>query len=182
MTETDRLWWDARYRADDVEAGEEMLGLPALFAPFVELFPTSGNALELACGRGQTSVWLAARGLDVLGVDISAVALRRARDLATSRGVGGRCRFEVADLDSGLPPGPPADVVICHMFRDARLDQSIVDRLVVGGLLAVAALSEVGSGPGRFRVAAGELAAAFPALSVVAGGEGTGRAWLLARR
>ena len=135
----------------------------------------------MACGQGGASVWLARRGLDVLGVDVSPLAIERARELSADNGVGQRCRFEVADLDDGLPPGPPADVIVCHKFRDRRLDAAIVERLAPGGLLAVSALSEVGARPGPFRVTAGELGLAFAALEHLAEGEGDGEAWLLAR-
>jgi SAM-dependent methyltransferase len=126
-------------------------------------------------------VWLARRGLDVWGFDISPVAIGQARDLARRAGVGDRCRFNVADLNAGLPDGPPADVVLCHRFRDRRLDRAIIERLAPGGLLAIAVLSEVGAAPGPFRAAPGELSAAFADLDEIVAGEGDGRAWLLAR-
>ncbi|VEG47501.1 methyltransferase [Mycolicibacterium chitae] len=145
------------------------------------MFPTTGHALELACGAGAASVWLARRGMTVHGVDISGVAVDQARDLAARTGVGDNCRFDVVDLDDGLPAGPPADVILCNRFRDPRLDRAILDRLAPGGLFAITALSEVGAAPGRFRAEPGELTAAFAPLKVIAAGEGDGEAWLLAR-
>ena len=177
MAETDRERWDERY-ADRAPARP---GPPAAFTRHQDLFPSTGHALDLACGQGGAAVWLALRGLDVLGVDVSPVAIERARELAADNGVGQQCRFEVADLDDGLPPGPLADVIVCHKFRDRRLDAAIVERLAPGGLLALSALSEVGARPGPFRVAAGELAGAFAGLEHLAAGEGDGEAWLLAR-
>ncbi len=118
-----------------------------------------GKALELACGQGLAAVWLARRGMDVWGVDVSGVAISQARDLARRSGVGNRCRFDVVDLDGGLPAGPPVDLVLCHKFRDGRLDREIIRRLSRGGLLAISALSEVGAAPGPFRVGPGELRA-----------------------
>jgi SAM-dependent methyltransferase len=153
-----------------------------VFAPYQDVFPRAGFAVDLACGSGTTSVWLAALGLEVCGLDISTIALDRARHLAVIHELSGRCRFQLADLDLGLPAGPPADVVLCNMFRDQRLYQPIIGRLKSGGLLAVAVLSEVGGQPGPFRAGAGELRAAFEELSVLADGEGEGRAWLLARK
>lgn len=155
--------------------------MPAVFAAYQDLFPSTGRALDLACGQGGASVWLARRGLDVLGVDVSPVAIGRARELASGNGVGARCRFEVADLDDGMPAGPPVDVILCHKFRDRRLDAAIVERLAPGGLLAISALSEVGAKPGPFRVRAGELPAAFASLEQIAAEEGDGEAFLLAR-
>ena len=116
-------------------------------------------------------------------VDVSPVAIDLARELAAQAGVAERCHFAVADLDDGLPAGPTVDVVLCHLFRDARLDGAVIDRLRPGGLLAVAALSEVGAGPGNHRVPPGELVDAFAtAVDVVEAGEAAGVAWLIGRR
>ena len=84
-------------------------------------------------------------------------------------------------LNTSAPAGPPADIILCHRFRDRRLDQAIIERLAPGGLLAIAVLSEVGAAPGPFRAVPGELMAAFADLEATVAGEGEGRAWLLAR-
>jgi SAM-dependent methyltransferase len=147
----------------------------------VDQIPTAGHALDLACGSGSAAVWLAERGLIVWGVDVSAVAIEQADELAHRHGVSDRCRFSVADLDDGLPPGPPVDLILCHRFRDPRLYSAMVDRLRPDGVLAISVLSEVGAQPGFFRAAAGELDVAFAALQAMAAGEGDGQAWLLAR-
>jgi SAM-dependent methyltransferase len=180
MTEEDRLHWDEKYSGEAFESPPAPRP-PSVFAAYEHLFPKSGQGLDLACGPGTAAVWLATRGLTVHGVDVSPVAVRSARDLAVRHGVGDRCRFDALDLDLGLPAGPPGVVIICHMFRDARLDQAVIERLAPGGLLAIAVLSEVDHGPGPFRVARGELRAAFSALTTIAEGEAGGRVWLLAK-
>lgn len=181
MSAEDRIRWDAKYAGRCVPASGTV-GPAAVFAPFVDEFPVAGHALDIACGQGTASVWLAQRGLQVAGFDISPVAVEQARALATAVGVGDRCRFDVVDLDDGLPPGPAADVIYCARFRDRRLDVPMAQRLAPGGLLAISALSQVGSTPGRFRVAPGELRTAFAELELIADGEADGMAWLLARR
>ena len=181
MADADRARWDRRHESL-VSAGSDEPGPPHLFAPYADLFPRSGHALELACGRGRAAVWLASRGMDVWGLDVSPVAIARATELARRMAGGARCRFDVVDLDDGLPPGPRVDLVLCHKFRDPRLDAAVVDRLAPGGLLAIAALSEVGGTPGPHRAARGELARSFAGLDALASGEADGEAWLLARR
>jgi SAM-dependent methyltransferase len=180
VAEADRARWDARY-ARLGPPRVDAVGPPTWLAPHTDLLPTAGHALDLACGAGSGAVWLAARGLDVQGLDVSAVAVEQARDLARRAGVAERCRIDRVDLDAGLPEGPPVAVVLCHRFRDPRLDAAIVARLAPGGLLAIAACSEVGAGPGRFRVPPGGLVAAFATLEVITAGERDGEAWLLAR-
>jgi SAM-dependent methyltransferase len=120
--------------------------------------------------------------MEIHGVDVSPVAIDLARRLAVDSGVADRCRFDVVDLDGGLPPGPDVDLLFCYLFRDQRLDQAMMDRLLPGGLLAVAVLSEVGAGPGPFRARPSELRDAFDELNVLVEGEEDGMAWLLARR
>lgn len=181
MGEADRHRWDERY-AEKGPPPLSSVALPAVFAGHADLFPTAGRALDLACGQGTGSVWLASRGMRVVGLDVSPVAISQARELAQRAAVGSRCRFDVVDFDGGLPTGTPVDVILCCKFRDPRLDRAIIERLSPGGLLAIAALSEVGAKPGPFRAAAGELPAAFASLDVIGAGEGDGQAWLLARR
>lgn len=181
MSEQDRLRWDGQY----VSRGSppaDAAGPAAVFTPYLDTFPVTGRALDVACGQGFGAVWLARRGLDVWGIDVSEVAIDQARDFARRNGVADRCRFDVADLDDGLPTGPCVDIVYCDKFRDRRLDRAMIDRLAPGGLLAITALSQVGSTPGRFRAAPGELYTAFAELDVVAAAESQGQAWLIGRR
>src|SRR3954451_22316679 len=91
MTEEDRAHGDDRYTALEPPT-VELVGLPTRFAPWADRFPTAGAALDLACGQGRAAVWLARRGLDVVGVDVSTVAIEQARDLAARAAVGDRCR------------------------------------------------------------------------------------------
>lgn len=178
MSEKDRIRWDAAYTDGDPDAGP---ALPQVFRGHADLFPVAGSALEVACGTGRAAVWLARRGLHVWGLDVSGVAITRARKSAVRHGVAERCRFDVADLDGGLPAGPPVDVVLCHRFRDPGLYPALAARLQPGGLLAICVLSEVGASPGRFRAVPGELRTQFTGLRVIAEQEGDGEAWLLAR-
>lgn len=181
MSESDRLHWDGSYASRE-SASADAVAVPAVFAGHVDEFPTTGRVLEVACGQGGTSVWLARRGLQVWGTDISSVAIGQARDLAERCQVHDRCRFSVVDLDDGLPPGEPMNLIVCHRFRAPHLYSAMVERLAPGGLLAISVLSEVGAGPGTYRAPPGELSLAFAGLDLIDEGEGDGIAWLLARR
>ncbi len=181
MSEEDRRKWDARY-VDGGPAPSRQVGPPPVFADLEYLIPTEGTVLELACGRGRAGVWLASRGLDYFGVDLSPVAVDLARNLALASGVADRCRFEVHDLDNGLPDGPRVEVLFIYLFRDSRLDGAVINRLAPGGVLATACLSEVGASPGRFRAKPGELSRAFRSLELLAEGEADGTAWLIGRK
>jgi len=66
-----------------------------------------GRALDVGCGEGGDAVWLAQRGWQVTGVDISSVALGRAAEAARAAGVEERTEWVQADLAAeGLPAGP----------------------------------------------------------------------------
>ena len=51
------------------------------------MLPRSGKALAVADGEGRNGVWLAEQGLDVLSIDFSPSAQRKAEALAMERGV-----------------------------------------------------------------------------------------------
>lgn len=54
------------------------------------------KAIDLGCGAGNYAIYLASRGFDMTGVDISPRAIELARENARRRGVA--CRFVTADL------------------------------------------------------------------------------------
>ena len=49
-----------------------------------------GRVIDLGCGEGRDSVFFAAQGFEVTGVDVSAAGLRKAQRLARERGVAAR--------------------------------------------------------------------------------------------
>jgi SAM-dependent methyltransferase len=75
--------WDARYSERD---GAMWSGRPngRLAAEVAGLMP--GRALDIGCGEGADSIWLAARGWKVTAIDISDVAVGRARQAAELAG------------------------------------------------------------------------------------------------
>lgn len=94
--------WSKRYR----DAGDEYLfgTEPNRFlAHRAELLQNGRTALSVADGEGRNSVWLAEQGLNVTAIEISPVAVEKARRLAAGRRVD--VRFVVADmLTAGWPP------------------------------------------------------------------------------
>lgn len=97
--------WSTRYR----DAGDTYLfgTEPNHFlARRLDLLQSGRTALSVADGEGRNSVWLAEQGLEVTAVEISAVAVDKARRFAAGRNVD--VRFIQADM---LAPGwPPADM------------------------------------------------------------------------
>jgi SAM-dependent methyltransferase len=96
-------FWDARYSsADALWSGEPNLRLVEQIAGV-----SPGTALDVGCGEGADAIWLAARGWQVTGLDVSVVALDRAaqRASATDAEAASRITWQQADLLS-WDPGP----------------------------------------------------------------------------
>ncbi len=69
------------------------------------------RVLDVGCGVGRWSRLLAARGADVLGVDLSPTMIAQAQRRAVAEGVADRCRFRVQDV-SNLDTGEQFDLVL----------------------------------------------------------------------
>ena len=182
MAAADGRRWDERYTpTEPVTAGTPPDALVA--ADLVDIVPTRGRALDVACGLGASSIWLAERGMSVLAVDVSGEAVRRLELASVTARISDRVDARLVDLDDGLPDGP-FDVIVCQRFRDPRLYDAFVDRLSDDGVLVVTVLSAVGAGsPGEFHAPQGELTAAFtrPDLDLVFDSEADGQASIIAR-
>lgn len=81
------------------------------------LSPVEGKrVLEIACGTGRFTAMLAARGADIVGLDISAAMLQEARQKARSAGVSDSVEFMRGDA-ARLPfPDDHFDAVFAMRF------------------------------------------------------------------
>ena len=97
---SDLTRWDERYAKGDTpwETGQPSSELQRVVGAIAI---SAGRALELGCGTGANAVWLAQRGFDVTALDLSPLAVERARQRADEAGVP--VRFLVADV---LNPPP----------------------------------------------------------------------------
>src|SRR5262245_4889296 len=99
--------WEGRYGIPEFLFGKE----PNYFlASCKSLLPATGKALAVADGEGRNGVWLALQGLDVLSIDFSPSAQRKAKALAKDRGV--TIAFERADVHAWRYPAADFDVVV----------------------------------------------------------------------
>jgi SAM-dependent methyltransferase len=81
----------------------------------------AATAIDLGCGAGGVSIELATAGFEVTGVDLSPVALRKARAAARERAVAPDClRFVQGDLTAGSIPGVdgPYDLLVDYGTLD----------------------------------------------------------------
>ena len=134
------------------------------------------RTLEIGAGTGTNAIWLAERGFDVLGIDVSPLAVERAHTKLKGRPLG--CRFDTLDFLTASPPDGPFQFVFdrgCfHVFDEPgerqRFASQVAAVLEPGGLW----LSLIGSTEGAPREvgpprrSAGEVALAIePALEIV---------------
>jgi len=114
MSELDREKWNRKYREK-----------PALLtlrppAPMVEAYAHTAQgreAIDLACGNGRNTIYLASKGFRVDAVDISAVALA---DLQ-ARVKQPEVRLIEADLDSFTPQQDHYDLAVMTNYLDREL-------------------------------------------------------------
>jgi SAM-dependent methyltransferase len=145
----------------------------------------TGQLLDAGCGTGEQTLLAASSGADALGVDVSPLAIERARGKAAARGVPaaaggqmgpaaaggqmGSARFEVADALSLGDLGQSFDTILdsglFHVFDDpsrARYVTSLASVLRPGGRLYLMCFSDRQPGTvGPRRVSQDELRAAF---------------------
>ena len=104
MSEYER--WESRFAAPEFVFGKE----PNYFlASCAALLPKSGRALAVADGEARNGVWLAEQGLEVLSVDFSPSAQKKARKLAAERQVN--IAFQQVDVHTWNYPAAAFDVV-----------------------------------------------------------------------
>ena len=118
-----RAFWDARYGERSRIWSGAVNQVLADTAPGL----TPGRALDLGCGEGGDSVWLAERGWQVTGVDVSATALERARALSESRGLGGeQISWQQIDLAADFPAGEFELVSACFLASPIQLPRAAI--------------------------------------------------------
>jgi SAM-dependent methyltransferase len=116
--------------------------------PFVDLFDAGlvrSPVLDVGCGTGELALFLARQGLDVLGIDLSPLAIRQAREKARGRRIGARFLvWDALELDrlaaAGLTVRTVLDSAMLHVLGDAERDVFVagLDRVVrPGGLYCV---------------------------------------------
>jgi SAM-dependent methyltransferase len=128
----------------------------------------AGPVLDAGCGAGEDALEIAARGLEVVGVDVAPTAIRQAREKAAERGIA--ATFQVGDalhLDAlGRTFRTVLDSGLFHTFGDADRAAYVESLAAVtepGSVLHLLCASDAATGeegPSR-RVSQDELRAAF---------------------
>lgn len=135
----DKDYWETHWeRAGEHAPDRRPLANPYLARETADLTP--GTALDAGCGEGAEAIWLAVTGWQVTAADISAAALERARQRASTGELAGGIDWVDADLTT-WEPDRRYDLVMTHYAHPAmpQLDfyERIAEWVTPGGTLLI---------------------------------------------
>jgi SAM-dependent methyltransferase len=158
MSAEDREKWDQRYR----EGAYASRNYPSEFLRNRVEILNIGRAMDLACGLGRNSIYLAELGFEVDAIDVSLVGLEIAREKAKER------RLLIHWLNEDLVndwtiPTQQYDLILMFRFVSSEVLLKLPQLLAQGGALIIEEHLQwpqgnvVGPSGNRFRVKPGEL-------------------------
>ncbi|WP_297809137.1 class I SAM-dependent methyltransferase [uncultured Methylophaga sp.] len=121
--------WDRRYRDQQTQLAEAA----EVLQQNGHLLPANGVAMDLACGLGANSLFLAKAGLSVISRDISPVAINKLSAEAAAQGLDIDAR--VADVEREFPEKHSLDVLVVTHFLAREMAPALMAALRPGGLL-----------------------------------------------
>ncbi len=164
----DAAWekWDRRY-ADKPAGSPE----PAqVLLEHAYLLPKSGTALELACGRGGSALFLARRGFRVQAWDISRAAIEGLELQAKAEGL--EVETGVRDVRESPPPPDTFNVICVSYYLERSIVGPIIQALKPRGLLFYQTfihekVTDLGPSNPSYRLGPNELLELFAPLHVL---------------
>ena len=130
--EADRIKWNRRFESEDSFLGVHPSPFLSKEIDRIKVLAPGHTAMDIACGEGRNSVFLAQNGFLVTGLDISDVGLSKGIVRANTAGV--TVDFRRVNLD-GYVISEKYDLILNFNFLLRRLIPSVVDALTPGGLL-----------------------------------------------
>src|SRR4051794_21045368 len=120
--------WDQRY----AERERLWSGQPngALVAEVAGLTP--GKVLDVGCGEGADAVWLAGKGWDVTALEVSGVALARAK--VHARDAGAAIHWVHAELTEAALPAGSFDLVSAQYPALLRTPDAVAERALLAAV------------------------------------------------
>ena len=121
MAQTDKEKWDLKYKT--APAPE----IPVKFITEYAALSKGKKALDIACGMGRNSKYLASVGFEVDAWDISSIAINSLKGSA-------HIHAREVDLDTAVFPEETYDLIICTFFLKRELFSKIMKALESGGI------------------------------------------------
>lgn len=137
MASDPKTYWNDLYQQKPFAKGKEPSAFLHQMLPRLQ----KGKVLDIAMGEGVNSVYLAQKGFQVVGFDISDVAIEHAQQLAKDTGVAIHARQ--ADLDLYLMGVMEYDSIVMTYFRPTvpRYYSAMISALKQGGTLLIESYS-----------------------------------------
>lgn len=168
MTAEERKIWNNRY-AEGAYTGRTHPS--QVLVDWIDRCPM-GSALDIACGIGRNAMFLVERGYDVDAIDISSIALERAKQRASARSLD--VNWIELDADDGLPTHRLYDLIVVIRYVNRQLFGLLPQFLNDNGMVLIEEHIETKeldavSGPRNpfYRVKPGELQRALDPLQTV---------------
>jgi tellurite methyltransferase len=155
--------WDERHATQPVHSTPS----PLLVETAKHLKP--GRALDLACGTGRNSVWLAEQGWAVTAVDgsPSAIEILRASDSRVTAHIADLEQHEFAIQESAWDL-----IAMCYYLQPDLIEASKLGVVPGGIVLAIVHITEPGEQPTKHRLRPGQLARYFQGWEILHSREG----------
>jgi SAM-dependent methyltransferase len=166
-----RTSWNSRWRDKSDDPWE-----PDPWLLKIRPLLPAGRALDIACGRGRNSLYLAEQGLSVTAVDVSDEALAQLSREAARRNLPVKTRRVDLEADPQLP-GANFDLVLDFFYLHRPLLPQLLDSVRPGGVAVLRTFSSAGSFPGGpdnpdFVLRPGELLEIFAGWEILLHEEG----------
>jgi len=126
------LKWDKRFREEPCVLGTEPSRYLADNMEFIKLMVPGMRAVDIACGEGRNSIYLAGQGFRVVGLDISEIGLEKAHAWMEREGL--LIDFRRANLEE-YAFTEQYDLIINFNFLLRDLIPKSVDALSPGGVI-----------------------------------------------
>lgn len=153
MAQEDKERWDRKYQENKIP--NEPIKLISDYAKLA----TGKQALDIACGTGRHSRYLASLGFEVDALDISSVAIEQLKDTP-------HIHVKEVDFDTYALPKEQYDLIVCTYFLERKLFPQMIDALKPNGIILMETFlhhpdNERAPSNPAFRLNEGELEATF---------------------
>jgi SAM-dependent methyltransferase len=165
MSKQDRIKWNQRYAEDSYHKNNSV----SLVEDWIPKL-AAGRALDVACGAGRNSIFLAQAGYQVDAIDISPEGLKQAREKAEHQGLS--INWIEHDLDQPFQFDTDYDLIIVMWYVNLVLITRLCDCLAPGGYLLceehlITDAQVIGPTSLNYRVAPDELREAVSGVDVL---------------
>ena len=130
MAQADKERWNTKYKDSQVV---QKLSTPIKLLTDNSHLASGKQALDIACGVGRHSKYLASEGFEVDALDISSVAI------ATLQNIKNIHAIEV-DFDNYTLAKEKYDLIICAYFLERKLFPQMITALKANGILLIETL------------------------------------------